>query len=158
MVDKLSQIERIIPKKEIDQLRKITIYQEEDGSYNLYDKYSVVKQPDNTYKVYVSGTHTEKNFYKLKNAAAWCGYDKRQMYKDASRLHQLDQLIFSMDTEIQLHSGLLHTVKDNEQRLIYLSKLTQEKAKKKKFANELSHYIDSYQRWQTDLFNSKPKY
>lgn len=158
IADKIAQIESFIPKKEIDQLAKIAIYREEDGSYHLYNRYSIVKNKDGTFTAYVTGTHTEKAFYKLKNAAAWCSYDKRQLYKDASRLHQLDQMIFGMDTEIQIHTALMNKVKDNEQKLIYLSKLTQEKAKKRKFSYELSHFISAYQKWQTALFDSKPKY
>ena len=158
MDDKLLQLERIIPKKEIDLLKNIVIFRETDGSYNLYDRYIITKNQDGIYVVSVNGTHTEKDFYKLKNAVAWCSYDKRQLYKNADRLHQLDQLIFGMDTEIQLHTGLMNKVKDNDQKLIYLSKLTQEKAKKRKFSYELSQFISAYQKWQSEMFNSKPKY
>ena len=158
MDDKLSQIERMIPARDMDQLSKIAIYRETDGSYHLYGRYVITKNADGTYVINVTGTYTEKNFYKLKNAAAWCSYDNRKLYKDASRLHQLDQMIFGMDTEIQLHTGLMNKVKDIDQKLIYLSKLTQNKAKKRKFTNELSHFITVYQNWQTAMFDSKPKY
>lgn len=158
MHDALLAIEQIIPKQEINALKDILIFKEENGEYNIYDKYIVNKNQDGIYVVSVLGTHTQKNFYKLKNAVAWCSFDKRKLYGNARRLHQLDQLIFSMDTEIQIHTGLIKKTKDVENKLIYLSKLTQEKAKKRNFLHELSKYLIDFERWQNKLFNRKPSY
>ena len=124
----------------------------------LYDKYVVEKNKKGSYKASKLGTFTENNFYKLKNAVAWCSFDNRTLVKKANRLHQLDQMIFSMDTEIQLHSKLIKKSKDEESTLIYLSKLTQNKSKKRSFANEINDFIQDYQRWQTKMFNTKPGY
>lgn len=154
----ISVIEGAIPKKEIDALKGIIIFRDEDGTYNVYDKYLIRKNEDGIYEVTVNGTHTIKTFYKLKNAVAWCSFDKRNMFKASRRLHQLDQMIFSMDTEIQLHSKLMKKATDSDYKLIYLSKLTQDKAKKKSFSSELNHFLDEYQRWQTSLFDTKPNY
>lgn len=158
MDDTLTKLEKIISKKEIDALKNIVIFKESDGTYNLYDKYLINKTHDGLYVVSVIGTYTEKNFYKLKNAVAWCSYDKRNLFKGAKRLHQLDQMIFSMDTEIQLHTKLLKKAKDDDYKIIYLSKLSQDKAKKRKFSDELGRYLTEYQNWQTRLFDAKPKY
>lgn len=158
MDDALLAIEKVISPREIDDLKKIIIFQENDGSYNVYDKYSIVKNSDGIYTILVLGTYTEKNFYKLKNAVAWCSFDKRNLYKKAKRLHQLDQMVFSMDTEIQLHSRLVKKSKDTESMLIYLAKLTENKAKKRVYNDELSFYIQEYQNWQTKLYNTKPSY
>lgn len=154
----LKKLEQVIPKDEIQTLQNIVIFKEQNGEYSLYNKYSIKKNADGIYVVYVIGTYTEKRFYKLKNAVAWCSFDKRTMYRDARRLHQLDQLVFSMDTEIQLHSGLIKRTKDDEAKLIYLSKLTQEKARKRNFIMELDHFLNEFKRWQTTMFDSKPKY
>lgn len=158
MDETLLALEKIISKKEINNLRNIVIFQDTDGSYNVYDRYKITKNSDGIYTVEVLGTYTTKNFYKLKNALAWCSFDKRILVKKAKRLHQLDQMIFSMDTEIQLHTKLIKKTKKEDNLIIYLSKLSQNKAKKRTFNNELSHYITEYQRWQTDLFNVKPNY
>jgi hypothetical protein len=149
---------KVISKKDIDALKDIIIFREASGEYNIYDRYVVSKNTDGIYTVTVLGTHTEKNFYKLKNAVAWCSFDKRTLYKDANRLHQLDQLIFGMDTEIQIHTGLIKKASTEEAKLIYLSKLTQEKAKKRNFTYELSHFLNDFKRWQDGLFETKPKY
>lgn len=158
MDDTLNRLEKIISKKEIDALKDIVIFKESDDAYNLYDKYLIVKNDDGIYVVSVIGTFTEKKFYKLKNAVAWCSFDKRNMFKGATRLHQLDQLLFSMDTEIQLHSRLTKKSVDEDYKLIYLSKLSQNKAKKRKYTVELDRYLTEYKNWQNAQFNTKPKY
>ena len=158
MDDTLLKIQKLVPEKELSALREIVIYQENDSTYNAYGKYMIEKNTDGIYNVSVLGTHTTKNFYKLKNALAWCSFDKRMLYKDSNRLHQLDQLIFGVDTEIQIHSRLVKKSKNEESTLIYLAKLLQNKAKKRSFTNEISDYIGDYQRWQNKMFNTKPSY
>ena len=158
MDEKLETLEKVISKKDIEDIQKIIIYQDSDGSYTAYGKYHIVKNPDGIYKVSIIGTHTAKYFYKLKNAAAWCSFDKRMLLKQARRLHQLDQMVFSMDTEIQIHSKLIKKSKDDESALIYLAKLTQNKFKKRSFISEIDDFIQEYQRWQTKMFNTKPSY
>lgn len=158
MDDKLETLEKVISKKDIDAIQKIIIYQDSDGSYTAYGKYHIAKNQDGIYEVSVIGSHTVKDFYKLKNAAAWCSFDKRMLFKQARRLHQLDQMVFSMDTEIQIHSKLMKKSRDNESALIYLAKLTQNKFKKRSFINEINDFIQDYQRWQTKMFNTKPSY
>lgn len=154
----LETLEKVISKKDIDAIQKIIIYQDSDGSYTAYGRYHIVKNNDGMYRVSVIGTHTVKDFYKLKNAVAWCSFDKRMLYKEARRLHQLDQMVFSMDTEIQIHSKLMKKSKNEEATLIYLAKLTNNKTKKRSFTNEINDFIQEYQRWQTKMFDSKPSY
>lgn len=158
MDDALTRLNKVISQKDFDNIQKIIIYQDDDGSYTAYGSYHIFKNKDGIYKVSVLGTHTEKDFYKLKNAVAWCSFDKRSLYKQARRLHQLDQMIFSMDTEIQIHSNLMKKSKSDDTTLIYLAKLTQNKSKKRSFTNEINHFIEEYQRWQTKMFDSKPSY
>ena len=158
MDDTILKIQNLLPEKELESLQKILIYQETDGSYKAYGTYSITKNIDGIYTVSVKGTYTEKNFYKLKNALAWCSFDKRMMYRESNRLHQLDQLVFGVDTEIQIHSRLMKKAKNEESTLIYLSKLLQNKAKKRSFTNEITNYIGDYQRWQNKMFNTKPSY
>ena len=151
-------LKKVISQRDIDNIQKIIIFQDVDGSYIVYGKYHIYKNNDGIYKVSIIGTHTIKDFYKLKNAVAWCSFDKRSLYKKAVRLHQLDQMIFSMDTEIQIHSNLIRKSKNDESTLIYLAKLSKNKSKKRNFTQEINLFIDEYQRWQTKLFDSKPSY
>jgi peptide methionine sulfoxide reductase MsrB len=158
MDDTLETLEKVISKKDIAAIQKIIIYQDSDGSYTAYGKYHIVKNSEGMYKVSIAGTHTFNYFYKLKNAAAWCSFDKRMLYKEANRLLHLDQMVFSMDTEIQIHSKLMKKSKNEEATLIYLAKLTNNKTKKRSFTNEINDFIHEYQRWQTKMFDAKPSY
>lgn len=153
MDNTLLKLEKVINQKDIDKLRDIVIFQDDDGTINLYGKYIVSKQKDNTYKVNIQGTYTEHIFFKLTNAIAWCSFDKRNLIRKANRLHQLDRLVYSMDTEIQLQSRLLRKAKDPDNAIIYLSKLSNNKAKKRNFANEIVDFINDYKRWQNGLFD-----
>lgn len=153
MDETLLQLEKVIPQKDIDKLKNVVIYQDEDGSYNLYGKYCVVKNADGSYTVKVLGTYTEIIFHKLTNAIAWCSFEKRNLYRKANRLHQLDNMIYSMDTEIQIQTKLLKKSKDPSSAIIYLSKLTNNKAKKRSFNNEISVFVNESKRWQNSLFD-----
>lgn len=158
MDDTLIAIQKVIPNKDITALKDIIIFQTDDGTYNAYGKYIITRKNDGTYLVSVIGTYTEKNFYKLKNALAWCSLDKRLLIKNAKRLHQLDQMIFGMDTEIQIHNNLIKKTKNEDSALIYLSKLSQNKAKKRSYVHELQFFLNEYQKWQTMMFDTKPNY
>lgn len=149
----LLKLEKVISQKDLDTLRDIVIFQDEDGSINLYGKYTVLKTIDGNYKVNVNNTYTEQTFFKLTNAIAWCSFDKRNLYNKASRLQQLDKLVYSMDTEIKLQSKLLKKTKDPNNAIIYLSKLSNNKAKKRSFINELNQFILEYKMYQNGLFD-----
>lgn len=153
MDNTLLQLEKVIPQKDIDKLKNVVIYQDEDGSYNLYGRYCVVKNTDGSYAVRVLGTYTEIIFHKLTNAIAWCSFEKRNLYRKADRLHQLDNMIYSMDTEIQIQTKLLKKSKDPSSAIIYLSKLTNNKAKKRSFNNEISVFVNESKCWQNSLFD-----
>jgi hypothetical protein len=153
MDETLLQLAKVIPQNDIDKLRNIIIYQDTDGSFSLYGKYSVVKNTDGSYTVQVLSTYTEIIFHKLSNAIAWCSFDKRNLYRQANRLEQLDKMVYSMDTEIQIQSKLLKKAKDPSSAIIYLSKLTNNKAKKRSFNNEISNFVNESKLWQNRLFD-----
>ena len=158
MDDTIAKLEKVIPLKELQALQNIVIFREEDGTYNVYNKYLIRKNTDGIYMLSIIGSHTEKNFFKLKNAVSWCSYDKRNLIKDARRLHELDQLIYGLETEIQIHSKLMRKTKEVDTKIICLSKLSQEKAKKRMFLYELERYIHDSTDWQNRMFDTKPKY
>ena len=158
MNDKILSTLEKVTEKELDSLKKIIIFPEGNNSYSVYDRYYVTRNKLGSYTVNVLGTYTEKNFYKLKHAIAWCSFDKRKLYKDAQRLQEVDQLIWSMDTEIELHLSLLKNTKDDTTKLIYISKLTENRYKKRQYNKELSSFISNFDRYQNQLFDRKPVY
>jgi hypothetical protein len=158
MDDVLNSLNQLISDKELANLEKITMFKEDDGSYMLYGRYIVKKVNTGDYTVSVIGTFTEKTFHKLKNAVAWCSFDKRRLIKEANRLHFLDQKIFDVEIHIEYYSSLIKKSKNTDNKVVYLSKLSQDKTKRHMFTEDLNKYIKEYQRWQNNVFNTKPGY
>jgi len=151
----ISRIEKIIPKSYIKDLEDVIVYQNADGSYELFNKYRIQKTKNNEYKIYVWGIET-LTFYSLKNAVAWCTYDKRDRILDSERIYYLDSGLVRVDAMIEQHQRLIKKASSPDSKLIYLAKLTEEKLQKKQMASEISTYIYQSKLWQTQRFNRKP--
>jgi hypothetical protein len=151
----LEKIEKFIPKSYIKDLEDVIVYQNEDGSYELFNKYKIEKSSDNEYIVYVWGI-SSLTFYSLKNAVTWCTYDKRNNVLDSDRIHHLDSGLVRIEAMIEQHQRLVKKANSPESRLIYLAKLTEEKLQKKQMVSEMSTYINQSKLWQTQRFNRKP--
>jgi hypothetical protein len=52
----LGKLEKVISKSYIKDLEDIIVYQNEDGSYELFNKYRIVKTTDE-YSVYISANN-----------------------------------------------------------------------------------------------------
>jgi len=148
----------MIPDRDIEAFEKFVIFRDEKGNYNLYNKYDIKKNSDGTYTVNVLGTYTEKTFFKLKNAVTWCSFNKRRLIREATRIHQLDKFISSVDTQIHHYTQLIKKSKNVENKIIYLSKLTEDKAKKSMLTADLNNYIQAFQQWQTKAFDTRLTY
>jgi hypothetical protein len=141
-------MDKITLKKKISEL---FIVRENDGSYNLFGKYAVVPV-NNTYKLNVIGEPEYYFFSSLRNAVTWCVFDKNNKYKEVKRIHELDELISSLDVIIAQHTKLLEKTK-NEDKYIYSAKLAEGKYKKKQALQEIEKYASISRYWQRKKFN-----
>lgn len=132
----------------------ISIFKNEDGSYELFDKFIITNQ-NNKFQVTKKTSYTIKTFASLKNAVSWCIYDQRNKITEMNRIEQLDRLLFSIDAEIQLHLNLIQKTKNIDNKLIYYAKLSDEKVKRKAAQDECSRLIKLSETWQIDRFNKK---
>jgi len=151
-----SKLEKTIPKQDIDKLADISIVQESDGSYLLFNKYSI-RKIDNEYRV----SHTylaESNisFYVLKHAVTWCTYDKRNRIMESKRILDLDRQLTSIESAIEIHQKLSRKTTNLDSKLIYLAKLGEEKLKRTQINAEIEQYISESKNWQANRFNAKP--
>lgn len=151
----LAKIEKFIPKSYIKDLEDVIVYQNEDGSYELFNKYKIEKSSDNEYIVYIWGI-SSLTFYSLKNAVTWCTYDKRNRVLDSNRIHYLDSGLVRIEAMIEQHQRLVKKANNPDSKLIYLAKLTEEKLHKKHMLSEIGSYINQSKLWQTQRFNRKP--
>jgi len=149
------QLEKLMKTDFVGQLEDVIIFQNPDNSYELFNAYHINKNDNNEYVVKMHTTFTSHNFNTLKHAVAWCTFDKRNLLYQSNRILKLDSLLAGLEVDISLHTKLFKKAKNTDDRLIFLSKLSEDKLKKRQFTEELYTYINDYKRWQTNIFNTK---
>jgi len=150
------QLEKLMKTEFVGQLEDVIIFQNPDNSYELFNMYHINKNVNNEYIVQMSTTYTVHNFNTLKHAVAWCTYDKRNMLYQSNRILKLDNLLAGLEVDISLHTKMFKNSKTTDDRLIFLSKLSEDKLKKRRITDELYTYINDSKKWQTTRFNTKP--
>jgi hypothetical protein len=150
------QLEKLMKTDFVGQLEDVIIFQNPDNSYELFNAYHINKNDNNEYVVKMHTTFTSHNFNTLKHAVAWCTFDKRNLLYQSNRILKLDSLLAGLEVDISLHTKLFKKAKTSDDRLIFLSKLSEDKLKKRQITEELYTYINDSKRWQTNRFNTKP--
>jgi hypothetical protein len=150
------QLEKLMKTDFVGQLEDVIIFQNPDNSYELFNAYHINKNDNNEYVVKMHTTFTSHNFNTLKHAVAWCTFDKRNLLYQSNRILKLDSLLAGLEVDISLHTKLFKKAKTSDDRLIFLSKLSEDKLKKRQITDELYTYINDSKRWQTNRFNTKP--
>lgn len=150
------QLAKLMKPNFIGELEDVIIFQNTDGSYELFNMYHITKNENNEYIVTMHTTFTTHNFNTLKHAVAWCTFDKRNMFYQANRILKLDNLLAGLEVDISLHTKIFKNAKDTDNRLIVLSKLSEDKLKKRRYTDELYTYINDSKKWQTKRFDTKP--
>lgn len=150
------QLAKLMKPNFIGDLEDVIIFQNTDGSYELFNMYHITKNEYNEYIVTMHTTFTTHNFNTLKHAVAWCTFDKRNMFYQANRILKLDNLLAGLEVDISLHTKIFKNAKDTDNRLIVLSKLSEDKLKKRQYTDELYTYINDSKKWQTKRFDTKP--
>jgi hypothetical protein len=150
------QLEKLMQTEFVGQLEDVIIFQNPDNSYELFNMYHINKNNSNEYIVKMHTTFTTHNFNILKHAVAWCTFDKRNMLYQSNRILKLDNLLAGLEVDISLHTKMFKNAKNTDDRLIFLSKLSEDKLKKRRITDELYIYINDSKKWQTNRFNTKP--
>lgn len=153
----LDKFSKSLRTEDMIALRDTLIYQDADGTYNLYDSYTIRKKEG---YCEVDSTTLSKplNFNNVKNAVTWCNFDKRNRISDSKRIIELDARLSGIETDIQLQQKLAKTAKDVESKLIHLAKLGEFKLKKVAMVKELTSYIDNSTHWQLGKFAKKTEH
>ena len=150
------QLEKLMKTDFVGQLEDVIIFQNTDSSYELFNTYHINKNNTNEYIVKMHTTFTTHNFNTLKHAVAWCTFDKRNMIYQSNRILKLDNLLAGLEVDISLHTKMFKNAKNTDDRLIFLSKLSEDKLKRRHITDELYTYINDSKKWQTNRFNTKP--
>lgn len=150
------QLAKLMNPNFIGNLEDVIIFQNTDGSYELFNTYHITKTEKDEYIVKMLTTFTTHQFNTLKNAVAWCTFDKRNLLYQANRILTLDNLLAGLELDISLHTKIFKNSKNSEDKLIFLAKLSEDKLKKRLFTDELYSYINDSKKWQIKRFNRKP--
>jgi len=157
MIDErsLSKLANTILGDTIENLQDVSVLQDPNGDYQLFNKYTI-RKTKNGVDVFGSSITDKLSFNALKNAVAWCTNDRRVKMADAKRIIELDRCLCGVEADIQQHQKLAKNAKDVDSKLIYLAKLGEDRLKKKMMANEMESYIQESKSWQNRRFNTKP--
>jgi hypothetical protein len=150
----IAKLAKTISAVDMEKLEDLSISQDSDGSYHLYNKYRITRNNE-MYHVELHRIADKKVFNVLKNAVAWCSFDKRNNIQDSDRIVYLDNRLAGIEVEIQVHQKLVKHTKKTEEKLIYLAKLGEEKMERKMINEELSKYILNSRNWQERRLSSK---
>ena len=156
MIDEkyINKIEKSL-RKSIPALQDVSVLQDPNGDYQLFNKYTIRKTTDGV-QVFGNSIVQNLSFNTLKNAVAWCTNDKRVRVSDAKRILELDRCLCGIETDIQQHQKLAKKAKDIDAKLIYLAKLGEDRLKKRLMTAEIDAYIAESRSWQDRRFNAKP--
>jgi hypothetical protein len=135
-------------------LQEVLFTKDAQGKYYLFGKYVIVRL-NNLYKVYCLDTRNRVDFLSLKNATAWCVLRNSGDNQGASRIHNLDLKLSSIDIDIAVHKNKIKNAKSNFGTLISITKLQEDTYKRRWLVSELSHYINQSKRIQNNKFNAK---
>lgn len=149
------KLQKMIPNSEMNSLQDLVIYQEADGSYQLFNRYVIRKQSAAEYVVTTTFSDVPYTFNTLKNATAWCIFDKRDKFYEARRILELDNKMGGVDVDIVVHQKLFIKSKTDEDKLIYIAKLNEDRIKKQMITSELDSYVAESKIWQERRFERK---
>ena len=148
----LKKIELLFANDNINVLNDI-IFQDIDGSYMLFNRYKITRTENGQYLV--NSYSEELYFNRLKSAVSWCVYSKRNKWDVANRIKELDFKMCSIELSINQMLSLIRNTKDEEYKLIYSAKLSNDQYKRKTILQELDKYILDARYWQNNRFKTK---
>lgn len=151
LIEKISQF---LEREYYSHLENVSIFQGEDGSYEFFNRYVIVKENDG-YIVSLKYNSEVKRFGSLKNAVSWCIFDIRNKFSRAQRIEYLDRIISAIDVNILVHKKLVKKAKDLDTKLIYLAKLSEDQLKRKTYISEMSNYFHESKLLQAQKFSMK---
>lgn len=152
----LARVTSFLANEYTKSLGKISIFRNDDGSYEFFNRYSIVER-NNRYEISLLNQDKVTIFSSLKHAVTWCIHDNINKLADATRIHYLDTLIAGTEISIEMHKKMLKRSKDVEHTLIHLAKLNEEKIKRSLMLSEMDTFIHSAKYLQTKNFIRKDK-
>lgn len=150
----IEKVEKFFNKEYYSKYKDILIFQNDNGSYELFDKYNIAKT-ENGFIITSKYFSDDKLFFNLKNAVTWCVFDNKNKFHQTKRIEYLDKMLAGVEVNILVHKNLINKSTDIDYKLIYASKLSQEQVRKKEMLEEMDYFIKQSKNWQTRKFALK---
>lgn len=129
----------------------VSVFENTDGSYEVFNRYRISKDKLG-FRVSVKNESQEKIFSSVKVALTWCIFEKKKDYVKSLRIEYLDIMINGTEMAINNHRRLVKGAKDTHAKLVYIAKLSEEKARYKSMSTELAKCIIESRYWQNKNF------
>ena len=139
-------------RNEFKEIADEVIYTSDKGSVILWNRYEVIKT-ENHAVVFRNSDDALFKFSKIKNAMAFCVFDRMSKHYEAQEIYNLDNKISSMITHQQIHNRGVKQ-KDEIGRTIQAAKLNEAKMRYLELSYNLDKYIKLANYWQIRGFKN----
>lgn len=153
-----NKFNKMISKKEINDLQDISIFQTSSDNYIVFKKYHIVKKTKTDIDVFTISGDLIHSFSSTRNAICWCIFDKQGKYVSANRIITLDKGISNEEVQMSIHKKLLKKSIKTDDKLIFLAKLNEDKFRRSIMSQELESYIWQSDYWQKQKFKLKTEH
>ena len=151
----VNKINKFLTKELIQNMGDFVIFKNENNTYELFNQYIIQPHTNQGYKIICKFNSVEKMFSSMKNAVAWCVFDKNQKINECNRIQELDIFLDSVDLKIILCKRYLKKQRNLDSKLLYLNKLKENQERKKRLTGELDEFIKLSKYWQEKKFIRK---
>ena len=121
-------------------------------SYALFGKYTINKE-NNYYVVCADGEDKKRIFNTLKTAVTWCVFKEKNRTLECKQIEQIDFKLSSLEVDILQTTKILNNLKDENFKLVFISKIEESNIKKKLLLIQLNKLINTSKDWQTKKFS-----
>jgi hypothetical protein len=151
--NKKTKVERFIK----DQLTNtktmnLLLLEIDTDSYALFGKYTINKE-NNYYVVCTDGEDKKRIFNTLKTAVTWCVFKEKNRTLECKQIEQIDFKLSSLEVDILQTTKILNNLKDENFKLVFISKIEESNIKKKLLLIQLNKLINTSKDWQTKKFS-----
>jgi hypothetical protein len=146
---------RILEKGNLEKLEGKLVYQDNDGSYNLYGEY-VIQKSSKGYVLEKKHTFTVLVFGELRHAVTWAAFDKLNRIIESNKILELDRQLSGTSENMKAHDKLCKSAKDLDKKTIYLNKLNEDRVKKRRILSEMEDFVEKAKIWQYRQFEKNP--
>lgn len=146
---------KILSKDKLEKLESQLVFQDRDGSYNLFGEYIIEKKPEG-YVLEKKRTFTVFTFSELRHAVTWATFDKLNRVIESNKILDLDRQLSGTSENMKAHDRLCKSAKDLEKKTIYLNKVNEDRVKKRRILSEMEDFVEKAKAWQYKQFENNP--